>query len=662
MPGIFAVTLETPALAAPTGWSGLIMEVTTAEITRELNRAGSFRIVFPATAHQADQIKAGWRVTLIQERLASGTTPGTQQIPLLYRGKVLNRQLIFDASGQALLDLTGETYLGQLADTWIHTGQTFTAQDLPTIASALLTPLGLGYNAPARCTGKPLTITFNDTSVLQALIKLAEAARCDIADGSFDVLLFLDQQDRPVPHNSLTGNALTLIQVEQAGPDLAQAALDDFGIIAGLPQATYDAMQLANKIVAIGVEYDGSPLTLENAVYYDSKYVVQSAAGPSGNYFYVSDSGSVTDHGTTELQIVRTDVKNPSNNPTTRAQAKAALLALASGELLQRRSEILTFSCEIANGEDIYALPGERVYVRFKGFAVLPDGNITWLNLDQNMLVFRRNEVASPAGVRLVSLCLVSPTIPYTLPNNPTAVVIPSPKNTQVADMPTDPTGGPTKPGDPTDPTPPGPDAAADAIADAVAAAVGAAKHFGNNNGAYQPCCADQTTDTNAGVTGPSAGLGLADIADATHGGDNGGGVTGGHTLTTPPAGVNTVKRAYFVMGQKITGMTCSGGLIYNSVFTNGPFSVWMAESPIGGADSGLVTVSHSASDGGSEAWRIDVGTSTAPIPMLVGQDLNGLNTRLNVLDNGGLVRVINDVGSHPLTGSATPNSISVTP
>jgi len=119
------------------------------------------------------------------------------------------------------------------------------------------------------------------------------------------------------------------------------------------------------------------------------------------------------------------------------------------------------------------------------------------------MLVMRRTDAGSGAGVRLVSFDLVTPTIAYTIPSLPTAIPIPTPPSRQVPEKP----NPPSKP----DPTPPPKDPGADPgagggdtgpvhfgndMADAI-------KNLAQGNGAYQACCADPTTDINAAPKGP---------------------------------------------------------------------------------------------------------------------------------------------------------------
>lgn len=437
MPGRFRLTLETPAGAVPTAWEGPILNVLDATVNRAVNKAGNFSVTVPATEAHIQEVYRGWRATIVQERaggILDSAGAAVDPVPMLWRGRVIRRTPVVTDAGAVVMVLEGETWLGQLADRWIQTEHTFTAQTLSQILTTLLTPLGLSFSVPARCTTATLTITFSDLTYLQALIRLAEYTKTNLRDGWEGVIEFTDQYALPDPAIGLNASdpVLRLVQLERAGPGIAEAGRAGFGIIAGTPQASYDGSELANKIKVIGAEFSGGPLTLEGATYTDPKYTVQTAAGPEENYYYVEDSASIAMYGPVETQIVRSDVKNPGDTPEQRAAARAVLLAIANGELLRRRSEVLAFGSPIANGEDVFALPGDRVWLRYKGNAITRDGRRTVVDVEGWQLVTRRHERAGETGVRIVLLDLASHLIPYDIPNQPDWTAIPTPRDNQL--------------------------------------------------------------------------------------------------------------------------------------------------------------------------------------------------------------------------------------
>lgn len=504
MPGLFAVKLYQPDLTAPSGWNGLITQVYDATVTRRVNAAGSFTVTFPMAANEATSVKRGWKLDILQERIGAVKSDGTSFTPpaLMIQGRVLRRTPLIDEAGGVMMQLEGDTFLGRLGDYWIQTEQTYTTRTLDQILTALITPLGVTYSVPARCAVDTLTVKFSDVTYLQALIRLAELTRTNLVDTFTNAIKFTDMDALPDPATNVNVDetVVRLVNVERAVPDSGNAAFQGFGIIAGAPTVSYDGSELANRLKVIGVDFDGNVLDLGGATGTDPKFAIQTGVGPSGNYYYVEDTTSQTTYGFTEAQIIRSDIKNPSDDAGTRAAAKTCLYAIACGELLRRRSEIFTMQVQVAS-EDIYALCGEKVRVRYSGKAYLPDRTVTVVNVDQWMVVTRRYDRASDGGVRLIGLDVSAPEIAYTIPSLPNAVPIPTPKEKQ-----TPPEKHPTKdalsPDQTQDPTLEDPQTIDPGLLAALTDQLTA-------HGAYQPCCPDPMADV--GGNGSDGGTGTGD-------------------------------------------------------------------------------------------------------------------------------------------------------
>lgn len=483
MPGPFALTLETPALAAPADWEGPISAVLDAIVSRSVGRAGTFQITVPMSSHMAAQVTRGWRATLRQERRGVVDSAGDpiDELPILWRGKVLRHTPIVDDVGGTTLVLEGETWTGQLTDTWIQTETTFTGQTLDQILASLLTPLGIAYSVPARCMTSTLTVTFNDLTILAALIRLAELTKTNLRDGWGATVEFTDQYNLPNPAVNLCLDEpiLRVVRLEAAGRGIEDAARAGFAIVGNTPAASWDGTGVANKIKVIGADYDGGELTLEGATYTDPLYTPQTGVGPTSNYYYIEDTASIALYGSIETQIVRSDLKALSSEPTVREAARAALLAIGNGELLRRRSPILTFNFTIANGEDIFALPGDVVHLRYKGWVRTRYGVRQEVDIDAFCLIYRRGDRAGANGIRIVTLDLVTPEIPYEVPDQPDFHAVPTPNDRDVA-----PQREPKDDGDDSPDPPVADPALVEYIMDML-----------TGQGTPQPCCADPTTD-----------------------------------------------------------------------------------------------------------------------------------------------------------------------
>lgn len=155
------------------------------------------------------------------------------------------------------------------------------------------------------------------------------------------------------------------------------------------------------------------PLTLEHATRTTPFAVLTGTNDDGSNYWYLQDATSISRHGLVEMPMHRTDVKNPNaTDDASRAAAADILHQLASLELLRHREAKLFFDCPIANGHEVWALPGDTIRVQYTG-NVKVDGVVTmWEEFDKDFLVIERHDKSDPSGVRQVSLTLAIPDLP----------------------------------------------------------------------------------------------------------------------------------------------------------------------------------------------------------------------------------------------------------
>jgi hypothetical protein len=228
----------------------------------------------------------------------------------------------------------------------------------------------------------------------------------------------------------------------------------------------------------------------------------------ASNYWYLEDEDAIYDSELIEAPYIRSDIKNPNDNPTDRRKAADALYALSAGRLIQTKADTLAFAGEVANGRKVDALPGDRAKIEFRGRARSFAGVGSFWDLDQFFLINKRRDVGVVGGVRGVSFTFTAPEVPLATPSLPEAVPIPPP---------------PREPPDPPDPSSyddslpedTGPDDAAqedDPTIDPFPAAPSipdlALSKPVNPATPYQPCCAEQTTDHGGGSTPPPFDIG----------------------------------------------------------------------------------------------------------------------------------------------------------
>jgi hypothetical protein len=498
------VIIETPALVQV----GMpIVTLAQYEVNRELNAAGSFAVAFPASEQLATQIKARWRVSLVEEG-----RPGY----LLRRGIVIDHTYRISEDGTAVVALQGMSRLYGLMDESTHLGLSYDGtQDIGAIADDLT---GESVTVPAGATTRKPKVTYNDDSKLAALLHALELARYNIRE-TFD-----EDGFELVSQDDVPDSGYRFVNVEQAGPEIEGAGANGMGLVAGAPTIGYSGKDLANRIIPVGVEWDGKALLL-NASDKTLPYAIQTGTNPdSSSYYFIQDDDSVDEFGLVEMQYVRSDVKNPSDDAGTRLAAGNVLYALTAGEMLKRKSEVVSFSSAIANGYEVDALPGDRVRVQFRGTVRLANGRFTWKDIDKDFLVVKRRDASTDPGVRDVAFTLTAPEVPLVDLSLPDAVPIPppptppedppekpkedEPDDPAIPDLPPD-----VPPGDPglETPTDTGPQELAKVLNDMI-----------KGIGPYQPCCAgpDSAEDgaQDPPTNGPSHWLAVVPLASTGFG------------------------------------------------------------------------------------------------------------------------------------------------
>jgi hypothetical protein len=472
------IIIETPALVRV----GLpIIAVAAYDIEREINAAGTWVVEFPASETLTSQIRSRYRVSITEEG-----RPGY----LLRRGIITDRQYTGGRTGDGVLRLSGLTRLYGVARQSTHLGLSFSGQSILEIASTLTGETVTAPTVPDAASRTP-TVTFNETSRLAALITACEYARLSVRE-TFD-----EDSFELVSWDNVPDSGFRFVTVDQAGPDLDGAAAAGMGLIAGTPRITYNGRDLATRIIPVGVDHDGNPLTLAPIAAIPAlPYAVQTGINPNGStYWYLEDAKAVARYEVVEMQLVRSDIKNPSDNPVTRILAATALYALAAGTLIQRRSDVIAFASEIANGSQIDALPGDRVRIQFRGRA----RNGSFWDLDAWFLINKRRDAAATAGVRGVSFTLTAPEIPLRVPSLPNEIPIPPPAHPPPD--PPDPSTGADRTAEEAKEDKEGPldlPAAPEVPPFGEPPPAGIPPDLvppGREPGNYQPCCPDKTTD-----------------------------------------------------------------------------------------------------------------------------------------------------------------------
>lgn len=594
-----AIKLETPALTL-VDVAGPVSDLSAWTVSRRINAAGTWSARFPVADPMSLQVKTGWRATIQQEAGRAEDIPYVMPRNLMTRGKVTSHRYVIDQSGGAQLEIGGFTALGMLGEKLTHLGLAFTDASLQTIAAGIA-PTATFF-APTWSPARTASLTVNDNTQLASLLKLNELFRTSLYE-TFDSedLTFADQ-DNVFGSNYGTAPETLFTNFENFDAAMLTDALMDeegIGVLSGVPTLGYDGSQIINKIRPLGVDYDGSPLTLAGATQYDPLYEVQTGVNPDGsNYYYISDAESIAAYGEIETQTVLTAVKNPNNDFTSRSQAQAVLLAMSGLELLRRRAEIITFNCTIANSARCWILPGQGVHVKYRGVAKTLDGRFTFVDLDEQFLCIGRTDSGNAHGRRSTSFDLASYGITRTIPNLPSAITIatPRPQDQNHDDNAQDdkPTADDTaEAGDTPESSYP---SAGDFVTPPMDTLPDDLMNIPLGKGPHESCCADPTLDITDGGNPLLGGGGAPSSGFGTQRSSNSGGLPLSFAFTIGAGWDNT--KSHVVVGftqLNVTGITSTSGQAWTLLGTHGAAKIWKTTLAAG---YGLTTAITGHTDG----------------------------------------------------------------
>lgn len=474
-----SIIIETPSLVRV----GLpIVCAASYDIQRQINAAGTWIVEFPASEALSDVVKSRWRVSIVEEG-----RPGY----ILRRGIVTGRLFNTQRDGQGLLRLSGFSRLYGVQRLNTHIGLDFDgSQPILDVCADLAGEVVTAPTVPDIADRAP-EVTFDDTSKLAGFLGAIEYCRLNVRekwDGDFELVAWDDVPD----------SGYRFVTVDRAGPELLTAGENGMGLIAGTPSISYAGQDLANRIIPIGVDFDGSPLTLEHSDRSDPFPILEGTNPDGTSYWYIEDAESIADTELIEAPYVRSDVKNPNDNLADRTKAANALYALAAARLISSKADVIAFASEIANGRQVDALPGDRVLVQFRGRARSFSGAGNFWKLEQHFLIDKRRDAAASAGIRGVSFTLTAPEISLAIEELPEAVPIPPPPRDPP--NPPEPTG--RDPGDTASDEADDPEIEDGGVPDMAALPdLDLSSPIGDGRGAYQPCCADPTAGLRGGET-----------------------------------------------------------------------------------------------------------------------------------------------------------------
>lgn len=385
----------------------------------------------------ASLITYGWKISIQQENFNPDHAP--EEGFLLYQGIVETRAHSISEGGQTMLAMTGSFRTYELVRrsvfrVWEFSGTLKSLTD--SLTSGIISPI---YDA-AKLSRVRVAGTFTHLSKYAAWARGAALGRYVIRETWDHDLPEIVPYDGP-PNSGITFRPLN--------PDEDRYLHENGGsgvaLIAGKPIVKFDGAGVVNRIVALGVDTVTDPedpegtvsatLTLQHASL-SSPYTVKAGANQNGSlYYYIEDAASIAAYGVTEVVLTFGEVRNPNNLTESRRLAANVLYMKAVNEMIRRRSEILDVTLNpIANGAQIWALPGDQTVLEYYGEVLTESGAAVWMDLDKRMLITERHEESHPSGVRRVSYKLMAPVMEFPVPGLPGEISLPPESPCEIAD------------------------------------------------------------------------------------------------------------------------------------------------------------------------------------------------------------------------------------
>lgn len=357
-----------------------INEIVSTKVKRDLDSAGSFEFKVAPTKQAFDLLQNEREVRVFFKR---DEEPARE----LYRGYI--RQNRLDVNKSPDLSISGVTKMDALARRSVLLGRAYNEQTVSYIANDLI---GLvpswNVEVDSAIATDLQTSRFDGSSVLKALIRTAEEKGVHIREGvradTVEIGAFgVDSGLRFIKPPSSVG-----IELEQN---------DDVVLVTKITQ-TDNTADVVNWIVPLGAGEGSAAMSLKDSTR-TSPYTIQTMDAPNGaTLYYLSDSESILNFGQIERVVTFKEIAPIANSEAAKITAANALYDAAAA-WLERNSQKLTSyklsGCKVSRT----IRPGDKIRISYKGTVDTPEGNLTYINVDDDFWVMSVSESFSKSGL-----------------------------------------------------------------------------------------------------------------------------------------------------------------------------------------------------------------------------------------------------------------------
>lgn len=356
---------------------GPLTSLTSAQVTRALDGAGSVRVEAPLADERAKRLLTNERRIRVYAEEGGVTRE-------LGRG-VIREVRVQAGAGGWTLSADGPDSLDELKRVSVLLAREYLNRTPDAIAQALA---GLaGWTLTGDALSNILSVRYDGVSVLKALQLLAEQQ---------GLHLRLGERPRVVEFGQFgTDSGLVLIN-----PTMAEAALEGTHEVAlierlSIVQSTEAA---ANWLLPLGAGEGVAQLTLAKATR-SGRYDIRSTTGPDGTtLYYLADDASIAEYGVIQKVGVYRNIAPVTNSDGDVVNAANALYDAAAAWLARGSKRQDTYRVSLRKTR-ASVRPGDRVRLLYRGVVERDGEPFTYLDVDDRFFVLKVSERVDLGGV-----------------------------------------------------------------------------------------------------------------------------------------------------------------------------------------------------------------------------------------------------------------------
>ena len=340
-----------------------------ARVNRVLDDMGRFSLQVSADDYAISMLQRGRRLFIYEEN-AYGTVREVGN-------GIVEKRTFTENDSDITMTVEGNDLLKELTQVSVLLGRVFDeTQALAVIAQLIALKSGWATS----CTETFLiTRKFDAISAFAAIQQLAKDYGYHFRLGTERTLEF-----------GAFGDVADVLIV---GPDHAaneEVVADNVGVVERI-DVIYESAGVINWLIPMGAGTAAGTITLANATR-TSPYTIQSDTGPDGQpFYYLKDQDSIDAYGEVQATFVKQNIVPLSQTQAAIKRAANALYDAAAAFLQRHSDEQVTYSL-VVRGLAVKLEPGDRVRLRYTGYAWNGDEQVDWLVIDADVWVMEVEE------------------------------------------------------------------------------------------------------------------------------------------------------------------------------------------------------------------------------------------------------------------------------